>query len=126
MPGVLSIISLGSGARLERRAAIIVTIIPISWVGRGWIAVRFGNEIINSLFQGGIMPYSDILTDYFGSSLFLFISTSLHKKLQKGYGLIIVEVSDTISKFGFDSIKESILQDFVMIFLWDSVRKLDR
>ena len=71
------------------------------------------------------MPYGDILTDYFGSSLFLLISMSLHKKLQKGYGLIIIEMSDAISEFGFNSVKEPILQDFVMIFLWDSVRKSD-
>ena len=67
------------------------------------------------------MHYGYILTDYFGSSLFLFISMSLHKKLRKGYGLIIVKMSDTILKFRFDSIKEPILQDFVMICLWDSV-----
>ena len=52
------------------------------------------------------MPYDDILIDYFGSSLFLLISTSLHKKLRKGYGFIIVEMSDAISEFGFNSIKD--------------------
>ena len=72
------------------------------------------------------MPYSDILIDYFGSSLFFFISTGLHKKLRKGYGLIIIEMSDTISEFGFNSVKEPIFQDFVMIFLRDSVWKSDR
>ena len=71
------------------------------------------------------MPYSDILTDYFGSSLFLLISMSLHKKLQKGYGLIIVKMSDAILELRFNSVKELILQDFVMIPLWDSVQKLD-
>ena len=72
------------------------------------------------------MPYGDILTDYFGGGLFLLISMSLHKKLQKGHGLIIVEMSDAVSKLRLNSVKELILQDFVMIGFQDSVQKSDR
>ena len=72
------------------------------------------------------MPYGDILTDYFGRSLFLLISTSLHKKLQKGYGLIIVEMSDAVLKLRLNSVKEPILQDFDMIGFRNSVWKSDR
>ena len=103
----LPVIAFRSGVGLKRGSAIILTIISISWEGRGWITVGLGYKAINSFFQSRIILYHHILINYSRSRLF-FISMSFNKELREGYGFIIIEMPNTISQFRLDTIKELI------------------